>query len=434
MRRIYLLLLAWALIQCDGSDTLSNDEVIYVDGLEQDSYPVDSYNKIDLVISLTPGVANKFRKVKLECTGGTFSPATLILPEGNDAGTVQFIPGLVPGLFDIKVSIENKPEVFVIKTIQLKAQDASDVFSLTLPTALSYANGKSQLTGQIEVLNSDVKSFTLKSTDATSLFLPEGKSEITVSVNMDRMIPFTLRVGTTPGNFFLQVTAKDSRNLSQERAFTLSPLSVNQVLDLHFEGSKLKANGIDTLKGYVRILDYPISKLKLVTSAGSWAGANGSRELFLSTDGNGVVHFSIVSGTSTAPYYITTQLDGTTFIQDLILQAETVYPDYIYLEPTSYEISGNQTVSISAFLLCNKGKPSDNLKVEFTATQNQEGTIVNVGSLKNYPFSSGTIQKATAVFAMDTRKPIANIPITVTASVSNKGSVISSSVILVPSN
>ncbi|MEJ0032823.1 MAG: hypothetical protein WDO15_21755 [Bacteroidota bacterium] len=166
-----------------------------------------------------------------------------------------------------------------------------------------------------------------------------------------------------------------------------------------------------------------MGNITLAVDNGSFLRSVNPKQLVLEMGATKTATFTVKASTASEPLTITAQLAGTSFNVYKTVKLNEVLPDKILIEPAAYEIAASGSVTVNAFLTCTTGKPSDGIEVAFMAVQDQGGGDVEVGTFKDYPFVSDGSQKVSATFSIDTRKPLANIPITISAKVVKKESI-----------
>jgi hypothetical protein len=411
---LFLLTVVLVFYSCSKErETFTNEELISVQGIDSASYKADGNSRIKLIISLLPESVDAANRIlALESEGGKFSTETVSVSKDSMKAITYFIPGLNPGTFVIKASIQNKPEIFVTIPIKLEPNNIEEIISISLEDTLR-ANGLDIRSGSITLSNTSERSIKLKLSEAESVFLPG-------------VYNFNYRGGTTAGIYFLSVELEDERNLKLDVPYYQLALSSNDVIIFNLDTSNLIADGNRIINGTIEISDYKLPQnVMLKLNQGEFIGSSKPMEQSLEFNSEISKSFSFKVSTSATAHVLSAEILNTDYKINSIISPQTSYPDSLILIPSAFEIDSiDGQVTLEIYLLKNQGKSSDNIPISMKAQQMQNGNLVDVGIFETFPILSDSDQKAQATYSLKTRNTIGSNPIIINAQVDVNGTLI----------
>ena len=159
-------------------------------------YFADGSTEIDVSAFLKVEADKEFRRIIFESSAGTFDPKVIEIGSDN-RGEAKLKPGLQPGDFKIKASIEGKSEIFVEESIKLQSRQNDDVLTLTFDKETDLkADGVDILTGTLSLNNYITSSVDLSTN--LGMFIKTNSKATTLQLTPGNHQTFIFRVEINP--------------------------------------------------------------------------------------------------------------------------------------------------------------------------------------------------------------------------------------------
>lgn len=311
------LVLATFLFTCKEEDTLLNDQLIGIKGISDQPIFTEPYNHIALTVTIHPDAASAYRRIVLRSEGGTFSPDSLILSKAsNNEASATFRPGSTPGNFEIRASVQGKPEFYVIRHITLRKQSSSEILAIEGLDEVSYpTDAFNKVRFKIERLvktNADYKRIKLESDGGTfspsTVVLEEDQDEADI-----HFIP-----GLTPGEFSIKASFENNPEVFVTKKIVLESQPLTEVIDVQLTTDSAKADGQSILEGRV-LLKNTLEKtvtLRTTDPEGRFIPEN-TQEITMEANDLKEIPFQIVTSTAPGQYFVQAALKD---VRNLVAQ------------------------------------------------------------------------------------------------------------------
>ncbi|MEQ8808028.1 MAG: hypothetical protein RIE59_03080 [Imperialibacter sp.] len=282
------------------------------------TYEADGYTLIPITVSLSVKKAkDEFRQLKVETTAGQFQTSTglknetLVKVAEDNSAIVYLVAGTSPGTYDIRASINSKPELFSITQVTLSSVLPDDVIDLELTSNRIEANGITLLHGELTLRKTDKRSVSFESTDKNAVFVGSTDNKLSLTADVNGKASFDLKPGLIAGKYTIVTKLNDSRNYQVTDPYDLLSVQTDSVITVKFDKPEgpFFNDGLSSIKGTIELKNTSTRELTIESTDKNAVFVGGTEnKLSLVTDADGIASFALRPGLVAGAYTLIAKL------------------------------------------------------------------------------------------------------------------------------